>query len=87
MSNIRTRQLVVALSVVADRYEYIDRAASSVARDAAAFIKFQSSEIKRMEREIDRLQNTKVEVGCVLPASDEHREDQDMKDPHSDPRT
>jgi hypothetical protein len=31
--------------------------------------------------------NTKVEVGCVLPASDEHREDQDMKDTHSDPRT
>jgi hypothetical protein len=31
--------------------------------------------------------NTKVEVGCVLPASDEHREDQVMKDPHSDPRT
>jgi hypothetical protein len=31
--------------------------------------------------------NTKVEVGCVLPASDEHWEDQVMKDPHSDPRT
>ncbi len=31
--------------------------------------------------------NTKVEAGCVLPVSDEHWEDQDMKDTHSDPRT
>jgi len=44
-----------------------------------------TEKVESLTAEIDRLQNTKVEVGCVLPASDEHWEGQVVKDMHSDP--
>jgi chromosome segregation ATPase len=75
-----------ALDCIADQQERIINLREHLSKASALAMEL-TEKVESLTAEIDRLQNTKVEVGCVLPVSDEHWEDQVMKDPHSDPRT